>query len=66
MYGEYLVLPQRKATTRSSGGFALSAACREEQQSVKETRKTIAKILTLNEYNKNSPALLQMLKILPS
>jgi len=39
MYGKYLVLLQGKATAMSSGGFVLSAACRKEQQSVKEARK---------------------------
>jgi len=39
MYGKYIVLLEGKAIARSSGGFALSAACREEQQSVKEARK---------------------------
>ena len=56
-YRKYLVLLHGKAADRSSGGFALCAAWREEQQSVKEARQTIAKIITLIKYNKNSPAL---------
>jgi len=48
MYRKYFVLPKGKAATRSSVGFALFAACPEKQQSVKEARRTIAKIITLN------------------
>ena len=65
MYRKYVFLLEGKAAARRSGGFTLFAACREGQLSVNEATQNTAKIM-FGKSNKNSPALLRMLKILPS